>query len=71
VSPLKIEGKTLVCGTANVPDDHATPVGHRMDLKFAVNKSRSLAPAPDAVVHLHGGPGGGIFDAVRSAGRRT
>jgi hypothetical protein len=71
VSPLETGGKTLVCGTVNVPDDHAMPVGRRMDLKFAVYKSRSLVPAADAVVHLHGGPRGGILDAVRSAGRRT
>jgi len=71
VSPLEIEGKTLICGTVNVPEDHAMPVGRRMDLKFAVYKSRSLIPAADAVVHLHGGSGGGIVDAVRSAGRRT
>jgi pimeloyl-ACP methyl ester carboxylesterase len=64
VSPLEIEGKTLICGTVNVPEDHATPEGRRMDLKFAVYKSRSLVPAADAVVHLHGGPGGGIVDAV-------
>ena len=64
VSPLEIEGKTLICGTVNVPEDHARPEGRRMDLKFAVYKSRSLVPAPDAVVHLHGGPGGGIVDAV-------
>ena len=71
VSQLEIEGKTLICGTVNVPEDHATPEGRRMDLKLAVYKSRSLIPAADAVVHLHGGPRGGILDAVRSAGRRT
>jgi pimeloyl-ACP methyl ester carboxylesterase len=64
VSPLEIEGKTLICGTVNVPEDHASPEGRRMNLKFAVYRSRSLVPAPDAVVHLHGGPGGGIVDAV-------
>jgi pimeloyl-ACP methyl ester carboxylesterase len=64
VSPLEIEGKTLICGTVNVPEDHGKPEGRRMDLKFAVYKSRSLVPASDAVVNLHGGPGGGIVDAV-------
>jgi hypothetical protein len=71
VSPLETEGKTLICGTVNVPEDHATPEGRRMGLNFAVYKSRSQAPTADAVVHLHCGPGGGILDAVRSAGRRT
>jgi hypothetical protein len=71
MSPLEIEGKTLICGTVNVPEDHAMPEGRRMDLQFAVYKSRSLVPAADGVVHLHGGPGGGIVDAVGSAGRRT
>ncbi len=71
MSPPEIEGKTLIRGTVNVPEDHATPEGRRMDLKLAVYNSRSLIPAADAVVHLHGGPGGGIVDAIRSAGRRT
>ena len=61
VSPLETGGNTLIRGTANVPEDHAMPEGRRMDLKFAVYKSRSLVPAADAVVHLHGGPRGRHF----------
>lgn len=61
LAPYEIEGRTVVCGKVNVPEDHAHPEGRRIDLAFMIFKSRSLAPAPDAVVHLHGGPGIGIF----------
>jgi len=46
----------VACGTVAVPEDHAKPDGRRIPLTFMVFKSRSLAPAPDAVVHPHGGP---------------
>ncbi len=64
LAPFEIEGRTVVCGTVSVPEDHARPDGRRIALTFMVFKSRSLAPAPDAVVHLHGGPGCGIIENV-------
>ncbi|WP_295455081.1 alpha/beta fold hydrolase [uncultured Thiodictyon sp.] len=64
LAPFEIEGKTVACGTVSVPEDHAKPDGRRIPLTFMIFKSRSLAPAPDAVVHLHGGPGGGIVEEV-------
>ena len=64
LAPLEIEGKTVACGSVSVPEDHARPDGRRIPLTFMVFKSRSLAPAPDAVVHLHGGPGVGIVERV-------
>jgi pimeloyl-ACP methyl ester carboxylesterase len=60
LAPFEIEGRTVACGTISVPEDHETPDGRRIDLAFMIFKSRSLSPAPDAVVHLHGGPGVGI-----------
>ena len=64
LAPFEIEGKSVACGTVSVPEDHAKPDGRRITLTFMVFKSRSLAPAPDAVVHLHGGPGVGIVERV-------
>jgi pimeloyl-ACP methyl ester carboxylesterase len=64
LAPFEIEGKSVACGTVSVPEDHARPNGRRIALSFMVFKSRSLAPAPDAVVHLHGGPGVGIVERV-------
>ena len=55
----------MACGNVSVPEDHKNPQGRRIELAFMIFKSRSLSPAPDAVVHLHGGPGVGIV-----AGRR-
>lgn len=60
LAPFEIEGRTVACGTISVPEDHEAPEGRRIGLTFMIYKSRSLSPAPDAVVHLHGGPGVGI-----------
>jgi pimeloyl-ACP methyl ester carboxylesterase len=60
LAPYEIEGQTVACGKVKVPEDHAKPEGRRIDLTFMVFKARSLAPAPDPVVYLHGGPGSGI-----------
>ncbi|MFZ5751599.1 MAG: alpha/beta hydrolase [Pseudomonadota bacterium] len=60
LAQFEIEGRTVACGKVSVPEDHANPEGRRIDLAFMIFKSRSLSPAPDAVVHLHGGPGVGI-----------
>ncbi|KKB83698.1 hypothetical protein VW29_13455 [Devosia limi DSM 17137] len=70
-----IEGQTVICGRIDVPENHGAPDGNRVDLAFAVLKARSLSPAPDPVVYLHGGPGGravpdlafnaGLFDHLR------
>jgi pimeloyl-ACP methyl ester carboxylesterase len=64
LAPLEVEGRTVACGAVSVPEDHARPGGRRIELTFMIFKSRSLAPAPDAVVHLHGGPGVGIVERV-------
>ncbi len=60
LAPFEIEGRTVACGKISVPEDHENPEGRRIDLAFMIFKSRSQSPAPDAVVHLHGGPGVGI-----------
>jgi pimeloyl-ACP methyl ester carboxylesterase len=60
LAPFEVEGHTVSCGKVSVPEDHEKPEGRRIDLAFMIFKSRSLSPAPDAVVHLHGGPGVGI-----------
>lgn len=64
LAPFEVEGQTVACGKVNVPEDHAKPDGRRIDLAFMIFKSRSLSPAPDGVVHLHGGPGSGIVNRV-------
>jgi pimeloyl-ACP methyl ester carboxylesterase len=62
LAPLEVEGLTVSCGTVNVPENHDKPDGRRIDLTFMILKSRSLAPAADAVVYLHGGPGAGVVE---------
>jgi pimeloyl-ACP methyl ester carboxylesterase len=75
----EVEGKTVICGRVAVPEVHGKADSRRIELAFAVLKARTQSPAPDPVVYLHGGPGGGavrdlwstvvpIFDQFR--GRR-
>ncbi|MGR3313978.1 alpha/beta hydrolase [Roseovarius indicus] len=58
LGPLEVEGKTVICGRIDVPEDHQAQGSATIPLAFAVLKSRSTAPAPDPVIYLHGGPGG-------------
>ncbi|WP_172450092.1 alpha/beta hydrolase [Rhizobium sp. TH135] len=53
----EIEGKTVFCGTVQVPEDHASPDGRKISLEFAILKSHSLYPESDPLVYLQGGPG--------------
>ncbi|TDG33104.1 alpha/beta fold hydrolase [Paracraurococcus ruber] len=64
LAPFEVEGVTVACGKVSVPENHAAPSGRRIDLTFMIFRSRSLAPAPDAVVQLHGGPGIGVVANV-------
>ena len=60
----EIEGKTVFCGTVQVPEDHAKPDGKKITLKFTVLKSWSHYPEPDPVVYLQGGPGGSAISQI-------
>jgi pimeloyl-ACP methyl ester carboxylesterase len=60
----EIEGKTVICGTISVPENHSNPDGRKIEIEFGVLKSKSTAPEPDPVIHLHGGPAGGMMDAL-------
>ena len=61
---LEIEGRTVICGTVDVPEDYDNPEGRRIPLEFAVLKARTQSPAPDPVFYLHGGPGGGTLQML-------
>ncbi len=61
---LEIEGQTLLCGTVSVPEDYGLPDGRRIPLEFAILRARSLSPAPDPVLYLHGGPGSGTLSIL-------
>jgi pimeloyl-ACP methyl ester carboxylesterase len=73
----EVEGQTVICGRVQTPEVHGKDDSRRIDLAFAVLKARTQSPAPDPVVYLHGGPGGGavrdlwsivvpIFDQFRA-----
>ncbi|MEE4188456.1 MAG: alpha/beta hydrolase, partial [Roseobacter sp.] len=60
----EIEGETVFCGTVNVPERHDAPDRTRIDLFFTVMRAHSAFPEPDPVLHLHGGPGGGVVSRI-------
>jgi pimeloyl-ACP methyl ester carboxylesterase len=73
----EVEGQTVICGRVGVPEVHGRADSRSIGLAFAVLKARTLSPAPDPVVYLHGGPGSGtvkdlwsivvpIFDQFRA-----
>jgi hypothetical protein len=60
----EFEGKTVYCGTVQVPEDHANPGGKKIPLKFAILKSWSQYAEPDPIVFLQGGPGGSAISQI-------
>ena len=73
----EIEGQTVICGRVEVPEVHGNEGSRRIKLAYAVLRARTLSPAPDPLVYLHGRPGGGavkdlwsivvpIFDQFRA-----
>lgn len=64
LSPLGIEGATIICGKVKVPKDHDKPKSRKLGLTFAVYKSHSrfLRRMPSCT--CMGGPGRGIIEGV-------
>ena len=57
-------GHEIECGYLIVPEDRSQPSGPQIRLHVAILRSTSANPKPDPVVHLVGGPGGSLLDAV-------
>lgn len=64
IGRYEIEGTTITCGTVSVPENYEAPDKRRIDIAFTVLKSHSTYPEPDPLVHLHGGPGGGLLGGL-------
>ncbi len=60
----QIEGQTVTCGFAVVPEQHRNPTGPTIKLPVAVFKSANPHPAPDPIIYLQGGPGGAVEDFI-------
>ncbi len=61
------EGETFYCGVFSVPADYNDPDGKQIDLMYGLLRSRSLSPASDPIIYLHGGPGGGELASMTTA----
>ncbi len=57
-------GSRVACGTLTVPENPTGASSRMIQLAIAVYESKSASPAPDPVVYLAGGPGGGALDEV-------
>lgn len=68
VAPTEIEGETVICGRVAVPLDHDSPDSGKIHIAFNIYRAHSLAPEPDPVMFLHGGPGDGTVSRVGRTG---
>jgi len=65
VCPVEIPaGYTVECGMVMVPEDHTRPEGPSIRLAVAIIHSVNPDPAPDPVLFIHGGPGGGALESL-------
>ena len=55
-------GERVDCGSLIVPEDHAQPGGGAIRLAVAILRTHNPAPAPDPILFLADGPGGGSLD---------
>ncbi|MGI8854373.1 MAG: alpha/beta fold hydrolase [Thermomicrobiales bacterium] len=62
----QVEGQTVKCGFAVVPEVHQNPTGPTIRLPVAVFKSTASTSAPDATIYLQGGPGAAVGDFITS-----
>ena len=67
--PGEVEGKTVTCGILTVPENYQQPQGRKIDITYAVLRSRSQSPAPDPVLDLRGGPGGSVIESLSLSSR--
>lgn len=52
------EGRSVICGTVDVPEEHARPGGPVLTLAVARFPATGANPQPEPLVWLDGGPGG-------------
>jgi pimeloyl-ACP methyl ester carboxylesterase len=65
VCPIEIPaGYAVECGMVTVPEDHTRPDGPSIRLAVAIIHTLNPDPAPDPVLFIHGGPGGGALESL-------
>jgi pimeloyl-ACP methyl ester carboxylesterase len=56
-----VDGKDVLCGFLDVPEDRSNPHSATIQLAVAIFKTPSATPAPDPIIFLQGGPGGRVI----------
>lgn len=64
----EIEGKTIICGQIEVPENWDKPTGRLITITYARQLSKSLSPLADPIIFFAGGPGGSVLAAQGSSG---
>ncbi|MCA9902562.1 MAG: alpha/beta fold hydrolase [Anaerolineae bacterium] len=54
----EVIGKTALCGELTMPENWQDQDGRSITISYVVLKAQSIAPFPDPVIYLEGGPGG-------------
>ncbi len=54
------------CGTMQVPENWSKPDGRQIELTYVVLKSTGIAPKPDPILYLEGGPGGSSLTGLEA-----
>ena len=60
----EVEGETYDCGVVTVPENHDMSDGRQIELTFLRLHTTTLAPEPDPLVYVSGGPGGSALHEI-------
>ena len=61
---LDPDNPRLECWLILVPENYDNPGGRQISLSFYRVKSKAAQPAPDPVLYMPGGPGGGSYSSI-------
>lgn len=68
LAPGEIEGKTVICGQIQVPENWSNPASPRLTLTYMRQLSRNQSPIADPIIFFTGGPGASVLASQGSQG---
>ncbi|MBI4783013.1 MAG: alpha/beta fold hydrolase [Oscillatoriophycideae cyanobacterium NC_groundwater_1537_Pr4_S-0.65um_50_18] len=68
LAPGEVEGKTVICGQIQVPENWSDPASPRIALTYMRQLSRNQSPIADPIIFFAGGPGGSVLASQGSQG---
>lgn len=61
IAPGEVEGKTVICGQIQVPENWSDPTSSLITLTYMRQLSRNQSPIADPIIFFAGGPGGSVL----------